>query len=213
MNLRSKAAALSLTVCAGAALPAHAVVITFEGIAGGAVTPNGAIEYGSPVLLDGYTFTTLATATNPAQFATWTAASNADASYSNFTGSASLFSNSGTASTMTSSNGGAFSVTSVSVANLYRQSSGGNVVSFVGARAGGGSVTQTYALPAGDALHAVGLAGFDSVLSLTLFTSVFGEPNAYFQFDNIAAQAVPEPASLLMLGAGLMALLALRRRT
>lgn len=209
MTINSKFAALVFSALA-TTLPAHAVVITFDGLTGGTVTSNGAIEYPLPVVADGYSFTTLPFFDGrPGQFATWTAASNANATFSNYTGSISLFSNSGNPTTIVASGGGAFSVSSLAVAYAFRPGGNSPTLIFTGTRAVGGSVTQTYTIPGDTVLHTVGLNGFVGLTSFTL--SQFGG-NESFQFDNINVQAVPEAASALMLGMGLLALLAVRRK-
>ena len=214
MKIRLEFAAFVLISASASALPAHAVVITFDGLTGGAVTPNGAILYPSPVAIDGYTFTTLPFLDGrPAQFATWTAASNVNASFSNYTGSISLFSNSGSPTTVRATGGGAFSVSSLSLGYLYRPANS-ITVTFLGSLAGGGSVTQTFTTAALDAaLRTVTLSGFVGLTSLTLSQA---GGNEAFQFDNVNVQAVPEAASALTFGCGLLsllALLALQRKT
>ena len=109
---------------------------------------------------------------------------------------------------MTASGAGLFNVSSLSVGYIYRA---GNpvTVNFGGTLSGGGSVTQTFTTPSGNpALQSVSLSGFVGLSSFSVSSS---GGNA-FQFDNVNAQAVPEAPAALMLGMGVLALLAVRRK-
>ena len=210
MKIKLKTVALLFAATTVASLPAQAIVVTFNGLTGGTVAPNGAISYASPLVSDGYIFTTLPFFDGrPGEFATWTTASDANATFSNHTGPISIFSNSGRPTTMMASNGVPFNVSSLSLGYVFR---GGAVitVNLSGALVGGGSVTQTFVTAAGDsALRTVTLIGF---AGLSAFTIAQSGGNEAFQFNNINVQAVPETSTALMLSLGLVTLIVVRRK-
>lgn len=196
---------LLLAVGLGSALSAHATLITFENLPGGTAEFNNsglqvALDYASPLTTQGFKFD------EGSQFATWVPISTTNTDYSNYTGSTTLFSNHGNVTTVSQAGGGAFSLTSLDLANVNRVGhSVASNVNFTGVLLDGGTVTQSYAIPSDDALHTVTFAGFTNLASFTL-----SSPNNAYQFDNVNVQTVPEPATCVLLSLGGVA--ALRRR-
>lgn len=101
--------------------------------------------------------------------------------------------------------GGAFNLQSIDLAELYGLASS---VSFVGTKANGSMVSASFDLDG-----QVGAETFTFGAEFTNLSSVTWSNAAYYhQFDNISVSAVPEPASIAMLMAGLGLLGAIGRR-
>jgi hypothetical protein len=128
--------------------------------------------------------------------------------------------------TMTAATGGTFALGSAQFAEACNNafySSGciaadsATQISVTGHFFGGGSVSRTVLL---DGIHDGPGGAFDGQLevfdwaNLTSvdFDAVAGAGNSYWGLDNVDATAVPEPATLLLLGSGLAALARSRRR-
>ncbi|RYG21335.1 PEP-CTERM sorting domain-containing protein [bacterium] len=190
----------SLVFALTAALSAHATVITFEGLP--VKTDFGTyITYVSPFTTQGYTFSSIG------EYATWTPTSDAGTIFSNYTGSAALFENLANDTTLIKDGGGAFNLLSIDVANVYRQGvSGSTTITFTGTLTLGGTVSQSYDIPADNPLHTVVLSGFTGLSSVLI-----SSPDNAYQFDNVNVEAVPEPASMAALGLGALALLRRKR--
>lgn len=123
-----------------------------------------------------------------------------------FSGSTALINdNDAGLSQLTRQDGGAFNLQSIDLAELYGYASS---VSFIGTKVNGVTVSASFDLD--------GQAGAETFTFGTDFTnlsSVTWANNAdYHQFDNISVSAVPEPASIAMLMAGLGLLGAIGRR-
>ena len=143
-------------------------------------------------------------------FATWGPTESAF-----YSGSPALFNNSatGTAVDITAASGGAFSFLSIGLAPYLGLFGGSTTVSFLGNLMGGGTVSRSITLPGATNVQTnFSFTGFNSLTSLRLtVTSPAFDP--YVQFDNVTASVVPEPASVVLLAAGLISIgAAVRRR-
>ena len=103
--------------------------------------------------------------------------------------------------TLSRTDGSAFTLTSIDLSTLHPQGTSPAVV-FVGTLLGGGTVTQTFTPT---------LFGFHTFVFSSSFTNLLSvswrqgtdELNAH-QFDNIVVSNVPEPASMILFGSGLI---------
>lgn len=197
MNVLRFLSALGLSA---ATLAAHAVVIDFEGLSGTNI--GNYTTHGGTVDAQGFRFACM-------EFGSWNPISTSETTFSNYTGSTALFDNADSPSiTLTKIGGGTFSLLSMDLANVYRQSSlpGSQTVSFTGTFADSSTIAQTFVTSASDALQASVFNGFTNVTKVEWKFEV----GSYHQFDNVAIDAVPEPATVAVLTLGLVG--AIRRR-
>ena len=113
--------------------------------------------------------------------------------------------------TLSRADGNSFTLSSIDLSTLHPQGVSPAVV-FVGTLAGGGTVTQTFT-PTSFGFHTFVLSSsFTNLLSVSWHQGT-DDFNAH-QFDNIVVSSVPEPATMLLFGSGLMGIAAkLRRRS
>lgn len=138
-----------------------------------------------------------------------------------YTGSPALHNEMGSAVDFTAISGQAFSFQSIGLASFFGQFGDPTTVMFTGFLASGGMMTQTVEVPGGNfrspaALSPFSFTGFTNLRSLRL-TVVTAAPeiSANVQFDNVAfgtAAVVPEPTTVVLIGAGLAGLGAVARR-
>lgn len=184
-----------LTLAALTATPAQAVILNFESLA-----HNGTVTYPGPIYTEsGFTVTNSFNPSNPNSQAYSVDGTN---TVNNYTGSAMLthtFSN--TSTTLTQVGGGAFTLTSIDIADFGNRGwPQADTVNFVGTLFGGGTVTDSFTVDTN-----IGVETFTLNSNFTNLVSVQWTPVgtlAAIQFDNInvtgvAATAVPEPFTVL----------------
>ena len=112
--------------------------------------------------------------------------------------------------TLSRADGSRFTLTSIDLSTLHPQGVSPAVV-FVGTLAGGGTVTQTFT-PTAFGFHTFVFSGsFTNLLNVTWHQGS-DDFNAH-QFDNIVvSSSVPEPASMILLGSGLVGVGGVARR-
>jgi hypothetical protein len=127
-----------------------------------------------------------------------------------YAGSAGLLNNRGNElTTLTKVGGGTFSLNGISLAEASTIYGPGAIVTFIGNIHGGGTVSESFTVGNALAFTAYTFTGFSNLDSVTWLQTA-----PYSQFDNIVldANAVPEPASLALIGLGIAGLVASRRK-
>jgi hypothetical protein len=212
-----RAGAYALAACAAVALAAPAaraqapVTLTFNTLTdvdgSGVRYVNNCYEEG------GFRVTAMGAACGAANaLATWT--SDSPLFYS---GSPALYATTSASVDIAAAGGGAFSLQSIGLAPLLGAFGSPASVLFTGFLAGGGTVTQTVAVPgATTALTVFNFAAFAGLSSVRMtVTAPDFEP--YVQFDDVRlapaqAAVIPEPTTVALLGAGLAGVAAAARR-
>ena len=185
----------------GGAGAAQALTIDFDAFAFNDSGIHDLTPISGTLSLDGFTFT-------PSQFTKFDVLGTQEA---RFAGEVAMFNNENTGTTtIARSGGGTFSVESIDVANILGP--GADSITFHGAVHGGGTVTQSFSFDSFGHFTTLFLdSDFENLDSLSFDEN--GNPS--FQFTDLvvdAAAAVPEPASLTLLGGGLVGFLLARRR-
>lgn len=209
-------AALAAVALAAPAARAQTTTLTFNGLtsvddSGVRYVANCYEESGFRITLVGFGCGT------DAALATWTPDNDLY-----YTGSPALYNNLGASVDFTAVSGQSFGFQSIGLASFLGQLGDPASVLFTGVLASGGMVTQSVDVPGGVfgrpvALSPYAFTGFTGLRSLRLTVTTPGAtPYGSVQFDNVglnvSAAVVPEPATVLLFGAGLAGLGALARR-
>jgi hypothetical protein len=202
--------ALAFAATFVAASPANASVIDFQSIATGTC-----VSVGNSFTTQGFTFSTGAS-----NFFSCDGTRNDLPS----NGTITVGSESPTVTTMTQFGGGAFSMQSIDLGELFTSQTGPHQVQIAGNVSGGGTVSATFDLDnINDGVGGVAdfqtfllPSSFDNLQSVVL-TGTLPTDDPRFMFDNIVVDAgelapVPEPTTVLLLGSTLTGVLLRTRR-
>jgi MYXO-CTERM domain-containing protein len=180
-----------------AAQASQAVVLDFESLATGGTSLNNVADGYAE---DGFKFLNLTIPNAADSFGVWQTGSGAHP------GSTALFNQWQDAITQLTQIGGvAFNASSIQLASL-NLSPLPNTVTFVGTRADNSTVTQAITMVNPSVLSTYSFVGMNNLVKLEWSQAV-----PFHQFDNINVSSVPEPASLAVVGLGVLALIRRRR--
>lgn len=182
------------------AISAMAQVVDFEDLPNG--DPNFTL-HGFSVLSGGYVFDSTTRVGQGDAIASW-----GNPGFGFYTGSVAIFANwLEDVIVMSRADSQAFDVLSIDMADVFLGPTG-QTVTLIGTRADTSTVTNTITLSPSTALTTYSLTGMTNIVSMSLDDSA----NSFFQFDNIVTEAVPEPATMAVMGLGLAAMARRRRK-
>jgi hypothetical protein len=149
------------------------------------------------------------------EFATWCA--DADAfGLGSYAGPGLFINTGGSNATLTPSGGGTFSIQSIELAHLYQGAFDAQSFTFTGNLSGGGTVSQTFTIGPQVQFATFMPFLFDASWTNLLSVDFAQQDYSYYQFTNIvlngASSTVPEPASMMLLGTGLVGVFGAARR-
>lgn len=177
-----------------------AQVVDFEDL------PNTSPDFtlhGWSVLSGGYMFDSTTQVSNSGAIASW-----GNPGFGYYTGSVAIFANyAEDVLVMSRADSQAFDVLSIDMADVFLGSTG-QTVTLIGTRADTSTVTNTITLSPSGTLTTYALTGMTNIVSMTLDDTAA----SWFQFDNIVTEAVPEPATMAVMGLGLAAMARRRRK-
>jgi hypothetical protein len=184
---------LSVVTLAGFTL-ASADVIDFQNLE---VVANGSFSVGEVILEDGWSITK--NAGEPFSFFVF---GTLDPRYP---GSTALYNNTiGGMNRLQHGGGSVFDLTSIDLDFLVGNQA---TVNFTGFIDGGGTVMQSFQTDTNVGLETFNFVGFQNLTSVEWL-----QDGSFHQYDNIVVNVVPEPATMVVLIAGLGILVARRRR-
>ena len=132
--------------------------------------------------------------------------------YGGYTGSAAIFNDSYTQTTLTATNGSLFNLTSVDLCELYAADPYDATLTIIGTKADGNTITEAITLDGTFGYQTFSLGtDFTNLSYVTFYTENYGD----FQIDNInvsGSSAVPVPGAFMLLGSGLLAASCVTRR-
>jgi hypothetical protein len=200
----TKVKILVLAVLLGAVPSASAQVVDFEDLANNGA--GGFTFQGDNVVSGGFRFASVLQQGNPGAIASWT-----EDSPDFYTGSVAIFANTGGDSLdMSLVGGGAFDVLSIDACDIFRAAGTAMTVTLTGTRADSSIVSDSFVLVPSNDLTTYAVSGLTDVVSLNLSDDNGG--SLWFQFDNVVVNVVPEPATIVALGIGAVALLRRRQK-